>query len=952
MTTITVEPTESSLLISEAGTNDAAERFTALPPLTAARYLVVASDAVDRLRQSETPLLDSIRPHAHSTFVALEAGFGTAVDEEKQPPAMRLAAELGVTVVAPEGQFLSCDGALFAVGADNGWVAYSPLGVKFVHGRRYPAPSWQEHLPVKVKGTVQIPAGLWVTAEADPSHAVHLADIAVHPQKLLVVVGSPDAPAPEFTQLLDALRALPDQTRASALLVGYGEESLGHDTVRRLAEELQEPLRIAHGVTIGGELVRLDRARETLTATFAKESVCTPDGVIELDRWSAPLGLANVSRNSYRLAPGWLADVVPAGLVVRPARQAPVDAVDALAVMPETLTVTLCADGAEDLKRVVEPLRTMLERLREHTRTRLIPGDRTARRVIRNAFPGTWAPTARLAVTEDGRIIAASVDDDEIILLEEQVPQAPRDADDVGPQIGDDQDGADGLPAPAPPSSRVDTGTASEDAEDSGRELVPGRQPDAADLAPTVLWNREAGASAPAADGVASRSAPIPHARVEPPAPSALALTHEAGRPSAGAEEMPARSHTAPPPAAAAEEDDDALVEPTGSQKTAAMAAPQPAPRLVTKPSDPSDALARALRGSAASADLLAGGSSRPAGFDAADAITGAAGRGISELSLRLGDVAPRTRGTASSWRPESPRAEEAAASDVGGASASGSDASASEPGGAEAGKTGADAAAESESGEIATADARAAEESSSAASVDPPDTMVSAPMDDVAPTEIEVPRDARSTAAQRQRVRAALGARYDVASRSVSQLLAQQPGMRVTSGDRAALLTALSVVSVFAHDPTARYDLDFHTCLAEGLAALPTTRSIVVRGLPAAPAAPQDAMVCSSTPFLSAPVDAPLTGPVEALIWTTSGRRLDRLMAGTDAAADVIVPAHTRLRVLGTADGRVPRLLLAEAGVNEEGVLTRLHDAAARRDSAPMAAGDSRWLGELREAV
>jgi len=219
------------------------------------------------------------------------------------------------------------------------------------------------------------------------------------------------------------------------------------------------------------------------------------------------------------------------------------------------------------------------------------------------------------------------------------------------------------------------------------------------------------------------------------------------------------------------------------------------------------------------------------------------------------------------------------------------------------------------------------------------------APAEEVA---IEVPRGARSTAEQRHRVRSALGARYDVASRSVSQLLAQQPGMRVSSGDRATLLTTLSVVSVFADDPTARYDLDFHTCLAEGLAALPTTRSIVVRGLPEESTATTSSVLSSGTPFISAPVDAPLTGPVEALIWTTSGRRLDRLMNGSDSAADVILPAHTQLRVLGTAEGTVRRLLLAEEGVNDDAVLTRLHDAAASRDNDATAQRDSRWLGDL----
>src|SRR5690606_17270749 len=117
-------------------------------------------------------------------------------------------------------RFLSCDGALFAVGSGNSWIAYSPRGAQVAYGRRYPEPSWQQNMPTKIDGTVQIPAGLWITAIADPSHAVHLATIAVHPHQLLIVVGSPDEPAPEFDGVRDVLRTLPAETRAAAVLIG------------------------------------------------------------------------------------------------------------------------------------------------------------------------------------------------------------------------------------------------------------------------------------------------------------------------------------------------------------------------------------------------------------------------------------------------------------------------------------------------------------------------------------------------------------------------------------------------------------------------------------------------------------------------------------------------------------------------------------------------------------
>lgn len=976
MTTITVERTEDGILVSEAETMGDAAWVDPLPPLAAARYLHIAPDAIEGVRRHDLPLIESIRPYAQSTLVALEPGFGSAADGEETPPAQRLAAELGVTIVAPEGRFISSDGALFAVGPESSWIAYSPVGTKLLHGRRYPEPAWQTHLPRKIAGTAQIPAGLWITDRAEATHAVHLADIAVHPQQLLIVVGSPGTPAPGFARIRDVLRELPEQTRASAVLIGYGDTSLDQETIRLLAAELQQPLRVAHGVTISGRFVRLGPAHGVPTETFARESVCTPDGIFEIERWSAPLGMANVSGNTYRFNDEWVVDVVPAGLVLRPAHVPSNGAGDTLPDVSETLTVMLCGDGADRLKRVIPPLRRMLEKLHDYAATQLIPGDRAARRLIRNAFPGSWAPTARLAVTDDGRIIAAAVDENEIDPAEEQRSQTHDDDNDLGQELVADHDTA----AAAADASETETPVAVKDEEDTSPVGSPsvshGERVEASAHSPVMTSTYAPDVAPIAADSTQPVMPPlttytaIVGGTTEPIASSAIANATSKMK----TKEPPSRIVDTP-----AREADDAPSAPVDlvTPREARQSQPQNETRPDTRAfdasgpiaaiahpgsdaphdeasNDPSDALARALRGSAATAGLLAK-STRSSAFDAMNAISGG-GRGSVEPSLpEVGtESAPQTSlvsaDAVASPHPRTARAEPVLASD--------------------------DAAASVES-DVAKATLQNAQVPEPAVgepadNVDhdsEADELGSAGVDPTAPTEpsaqtnkstsppleaavIEVPRDARSTAEQRHRVRSALGTRYDVASRSVSQLLAQQPGMRVISGDRSTLLTTLSVVSVFAEDPTARYDIDFHTCLAEGLAALPTTRSIVVRGLPEASTAPTNAILTSGIPFISASVDAPLTGPMEALIWTTTGRRLDRLMGGNDAATDIILPAHTQLRVLGTADGTVPRLLLAEAGVNDDNVLSRLHDAAASRDEGIEPFSESRWLGEPLMAV
>ncbi len=222
----------------------------------------------------------------------------------------------------------------------------------------------------------------------------------------------------------------------------------------------------------------------------------------------------------------------------------------------------------------------------------------------------------------------------------------------------------------------------------------------------------------------------------------------------------------------------------------------------------------------------------------------------------------------------------------------------------------------------------------------------------------IEVPADARSTAEQRQAVRGRLRSRYDVATSAVTRLLSERPGLRAGPSDQATLLAELAVVWMFAEEPGASYDIDFHVCLAGGLRRLPTVRTVVARGIPADTDVRPDAIVRLAAPVVAAPAARTgLLGPAEALIWTTTARKLDGLVAhrpadGADGGADVVLSAHTRLRVLAVETGAVRRILLAEDGTPSDAALTRLRAAAATRTAAPDESPyDSRWFGSLPAA-
>ncbi|MFF0911975.1 hypothetical protein ACFWZW_14900, partial [Microbacterium enclense] len=484
MSSITVERTGFGIVVAAQGDGDAESLLDGLPPLRAARYLVATPALQQSLREAAPDVVDAVRPHLDGTVVVPAEGFAGEGPDGAEAGSARLARVLGVPVVAPEGRFLPCSGTLFSVGRGDGWVTRSPQGARVPTGRRYPAPRWQQHLPANLPGIAHIPAGLWVTAGAEARHAVRLAGIAVREGGLLVVVGSPAEPAPSRERLETVLRALPAEARSAAALVGYGPGSLDPTTVRDLAATLGQALRIVHGVEIDGAVVRLDGDETTPPPTLAIESVCGPDGSVRLERWETPPGLVPAPAGGYRFdersraqrraSAEWQVHIVPTGLVVAPAGER---LVEPGAVAGDTLGVYLQCDGGRRptaLPRLLAPLLARLDRLGTVT---IHPMDAAARRIVRDAYPGRWAPTEALALTPDGRLIAATMDAsgdtpaaDGPVAVDDTAPNAPVDTEAVpapSAPIGHPVEGPSRLgaaddavpPATAEPSAAEATGT-------------------------------------------------------------------------------------------------------------------------------------------------------------------------------------------------------------------------------------------------------------------------------------------------------------------------------------------------------------------------------------------------------------------------------------------------------------------------------------------------------------
>lgn len=929
---ITVERVRDALVVGRLDADGAAVLLAANLPVQRERtFVVVGASSVDAMRRLDPWVTADLADEVRGDVCVVAPRFGSMGRDGTLPPARLLADRLGVEVTAADGDPVGlADGSVFVPGPTAGWVSFHPGGRRVPVGARLPAPWWQEGLPAPAPHLTHVPAGLWIRRpDAPPRPGDPLLAGVPDRDRMYVVLGAPGELPPTGATVAEVLRALPDHGRDRAVLAWYGSGAMADAMAPAIAEELGTPVRVAHGVPGDGGLVHVDERGVARWRPFAVESVYRPHQPPVLDRWVAPPSLATAGPGSFRLADGWRVDVVPRGLVVRPESVVVDAATLSLAGTGPTADIVFAADGpvpADVLSRFDALVRELPADTREALRVlavderaaEALAGSAAADRVVPAAAAtlsaeappapvpvAVPAPTGAIVVTADGRVLPAAP-----ILTVEVSVEAPAEVTEPAAEPATEPAAA---PAPAVPETvgtvDIQDGVLVITLDDTDTEpefdatTVPEETP--VQGIPSV-------AAATTAPSVLRPAAPVPGA-------------------SAGSESRPPSFSPTPrlpdPPLAPAQPAVAAAALPGAVAAGALPTAPAP-----TAPRAAQPALAPDVPAPPVAAPVAASPAAGPSAPPAAQPVPSPAADVPVPPAAAVAAPPTSQNGSSQSAGPVSVAAQSAALP-------------ATVPSAAPAVRP---ATADSLTGLLPAREPRPPAAAPAATTIEAP---------------VEIPENARSTPAQRRAMRTRLGARYDVATRAVTRLLSERPGLRFGAGDRAALLAELAVVRVFADDPDGRYDADFYVCLADGLRRLPTARAVVVRGIPADTDVAPESVLRLPAPVVAAPVTAPgAVGPAEALIWTTTARRLDGLLdrpeptddedAPAPAGPDVVLSGHTRLRVLAVEQTPVRRILLAEDGAAPEAALTRLRAAAAARAAAgpapDQAPATSRWFGPL----
>ncbi|MBT0770198.1 hypothetical protein KIH74_14755 [Kineosporia sp. J2-2] len=1018
--TVIVERTDGALLMRAREAEPTCRGIlAALTPEPFTVPLVVDPSATAALARPSSSLVDQIRDHLHVTdagspsdvrLIAARAARGGP--DGAPAPAAVLADLLSVQVIAPDGALIALRGGeLFSAGDDGGWLAFRRGWTPQWQGPRHPAPTWQEThyssgwlpsveafsagpaatLAGRLSGT-PIPAGIWVRSAGGSRKP--LSDLGfgvpVDRNRPLLLVGAPGEPVPSADELAGVVSSLSEGWREHVVLAPYGcAGSTWVSLVQALADRLGAPVR-AHqalpyyAVDGARRLAELDRDGRPSRLHNAEEITRQPSSVAAVV--SAPVGFPSVTQVSVGPATGF---EPPAPPVVEFAARA--DAVGAqvknelrTTKTPTSHQLLVDADGVLRLRRAGRP----------------VEGNAGARPVGGQASSGLTTssvvvPTASgvsLPVpvpvsgsgsgSGEGTAQAAPVSR---ALALAGVPAVAGQAGVIGAgQAGVSGAGqagvigAGGAAAPAgagEPAARTATSAV---AESTGRVNAVG-----ANSTPGVTGPKDEGGDVVAELAEALWVAPhdIPSAETVSRRAGAWPAHATVGERSGARRQIPGDVMVLLDVASGASADPAGIPEigesflghdyretgrpatvrsgatDQGARGVPSLATVVPRLRAPGRPKDTSAPVAGPAAAPGPDATVAPAVATSPAAL-VSSAVTSASTIPTAPASPVTSATAPATppgARTVATAGPKAAPAEPVTAASP--AERAGTGTEQNENGQREPGQR--------EPGQPEPAEAGPAE----------PEEPGS---DEPAPEPVELDRrggeagerwlaDRVSTPVERQVFRTSLGWRYDSHAKAVARMLAESPGLRVTSSVDEALVTELAAVRALSEKDRDEFVRSARTgcreserpmavCASGGLRRLPTFEGVVLRGGPADPAALDDYRVgdelCEVAPLVALDdPEAELGGPVEVLIWSVTARRVAGLV-DTERAGDLMFQPGTGFRVLEVDPaGREPvrRVLLAEVPPGRARpqeatarITARLHEVVRRRDERRTTTGEN----------
>ncbi|GIG71695.1 hypothetical protein Pfl04_00990 [Planosporangium flavigriseum] len=307
--------------------------------------VVVTSHTLRLLPAMMNELADVLAEHLppRCNRVRLVAWNSGCLHDDRPAPAYQLATRLGLEVIAPAGPLLGVPGgSLFAAagrGAQRpgGWWRFAPGSAPSRVGWRYPVPQWDADLGEVGdlgNGLVvdQVPAGLWLHRAGYRSMTDLVFSVPVDPDNPALVVSHPDEEPLQREELARALAILPRRTAERLVFTPYGPDPVADGRLGEVAASLLgAPTRTRAGLPLygsGGQraLVTVDCEGRPRWRPFVRELSCNPrTESVEPADWvnPAPEMLAEpIAPATYALGSGWAAEVIEAGLWIRPAHSA------------------------------------------------------------------------------------------------------------------------------------------------------------------------------------------------------------------------------------------------------------------------------------------------------------------------------------------------------------------------------------------------------------------------------------------------------------------------------------------------------------------------------------------------------------------------------------------------------------------------------------------------------